>query len=456
MRLSLTVKWILTLLLSSLIGVALVGLFAYWTTIQEFDRFRTETAEQDFITDVTEYYELQGTLEGIDGYLRGNEADPDGRPNFARLMYTLVSNEGVILSGSGPFNRGETLAPELLASAIPLTVDGELIGYTLNAEPPSGLSPQEQDYLNNTNRALLVGIVGASSVAILVGLLLSRQFLRPLSELTTAITAMKTGDLNQQVPVTTNDELGQLAEIFNQMSSELYRANQLRKQMTADIAHDLRTPLHVMSGYIEAMRDGSLPPTPERFEAMNQEANLLKRLIEDLRTLSLADANALKLNYYPADIQDLFQQTQDTFSHITAQEGVTIQTQIDGEIPLIQIDQERMRQVLANLISNALRYTPAGGQITLHAQALNDTVELIVQDTGAGIPSDKLENIFERFYRVDESRHESQGESGLGLAIVKSIVEAHKGKIHAMSVVGQGTSFIISLPLTLEAPIEAF
>lgn len=446
MRRSLTFKWVMTLLFSSLIGVALVGGFAYWTTATEFDRFVNETAQQDFIDDVTSYYQQNNGWQGVGEYLRSNDDSFDRRHDRNRQLFSLLSSDEVVLSESGPFKIGETVPGDFLTSSVELLVDDEVIGYVLSAEPPPGFSPEEQAYLDNTNRALLVGVVGASLVSLLVGLLLSRQFLRPLTTLTEAIMAMKSGDLDQKVDVTTNDELGQLADAFNQMSSQLHRANQLRKQMTADVAHDLRTPLHVMSGYIEAMRDGALPPTPERFDAMNQEANLLKRLVEDLRTLSLADSNALKLNYQSINPRELLQQVKETFKPIAQQEGVTITSDIKDDLPTVQMDRERMVQVLTNLVSNALRYTPTKGKITLAAYPAAAGVVLEVKDTGAGIPADQIENIFERFYRVDISRHEAQGESGLGLAIVKSIVEAHDGTVTASSQLNKGTTFTITLP----------
>lgn len=447
MRRSLTFKWVMTLLFSSLIGVALVGGFAYWTTATEFDRFVNEAAQQDFIDDVTTYYEQNNGWQGIADYLRTNEDTFDRRHDRSRQLFSVLSPDDVVLSASGPFKIGETIPEEFLTTSVELVVDDEVVGYVMSAEPPSGFSPEEQAYLDNTNRALLVGVVGASLVSVLVGLLLSRQFLQPLTTLTEAIMAMKSGNLDQKVDVTTNDELGQLADAFNQMSAQLHRANQLRKQMTADVAHDLRTPLHVMSGYIEAMRDGALPPTPERFDAMNQEANLLKRLVEDLRTLSLADSNALKLNHQSINPRELLQQVKDTFEPIAEQEGVTIKIDIQDDLPAVQLDRERMVQVLTNLVSNALRYTPSKGKITLAARASTAGVVLEVKDTGAGIPADQIENIFERFYRVDASRHEAQGESGLGLAIVKSIVEAHDGTVTASSQLNKGTTFTITLPM---------
>jgi signal transduction histidine kinase len=247
------------------------------------------------------------------------------------------------------------------------------------------------------------------------------------------------------VTVRTQDELGELAQTFNQMSSDIHRANQLRKQMTADIAHDLRTPLMVISGYLEALRDGTLKPTQARFEAMSHEAALLTRLIDDLRTLSLADAGELKLLPQAVEPRDLLEQVQRSFEPLAAEHGVTLRVQADTALPDLQVDRERMVQVLANLVSNALRYTPAQGKVTLGARQQAGSVQLIVSDTGSGIAADKLPNIFERFYRVEASRTENQGESGLGLAIAKSIVEAHGGTITAESTLGKGTTFIITL-----------
>ncbi len=446
-RLPLTVKWILTLLLSSMIGVVMVAFFAYWTTVTQFDRFLSETIEQDFMADVIQYYERDESWSGINQYLIAAREDNGTPDNFIPGIYSVVSVDYVVLAGAGPLVPGEPLADEFVRDLIPLMSHDEIIGYALIAAPPRGLSPPERNYLENTNRALLVGIMGASTVSILVGILLSRQLLSPLSQLTRAIIAIKSGDLQQQVIVNTKDELEQLAEAFNQMSAELHRANQLRQQMTADIAHDLRTPLHVIAGYVEAMRDGSLPATPERFDAINNETNLLKRLVEDLRTLSIADAGELKLIIQDISPGELLQQIKDTFEPLAKEQNIQIQIETSANVPDLHIDRERMIQVLSNLVSNALRYTPAGGTITLGIQSSQDVVMLIVQDTGAGIPQDQIDKVFERFYRVDEARHEIQGELGLGLAIVKSIVEAHSGTIQVTSQPGEGATFTITLPL---------
>ncbi len=443
---SLAFKWIATLLVTSLIGVALVGLFAYRTTVNEFDRLRVEQAKTTFVEEAAGYYRDYGSWDGLESWLRMQYPPPDeGHP--PPQLCALADADGVVVVGGGPFHVGESVEQVELAKGTSITVYGERVGTALVAAPPPGPDPRQQEYLNRTMQALIIGAVGAGAAALLVGLLLSQHYLRPLAELTRAITAMRQGDLNQQVQVRTQDELGDLARTFNEMSADVHRANQLRKQMTADIAHDLRTPLMVISGYLEALRDGTFQPTPERFEAMNREAQLLKRLVEDLRTLSLADAGKLKLVYQPVQPRELLEQVKESFEPIADEQQVALQVQTDENLPELRVDRERMVQVLANLIRNALHYTPAGGSVTLRAHRQTGSVQLAVSDTGPGIPADKLPNIFERFYRIEESRTENGGESGLGLAIARSIVEAHRGTIAAESRVGVGTSLTISLPV---------
>ncbi len=449
---SVAFKWIATLLVTSLAGVALVGLFAYRTTVNEFDRLRVEQAEAAFIEDAITYYQTNGSWDGLDAWLRDQMPPPDEGDPHPPQPCALADENGVVVMGNGPFRIGEQVRVSELEKGTPIIVDGKQVGTTLVALPPPGPDPREQRYLDRTTQALLIGGIGAGAAALLVGLLLSQRFLRPLSELTQAITAMKQGDLNQQVQAHGHDELADLARTFNQMSAQIHRANQLRKQMTADIAHDLRTPLMVISGYIEALRDGTFQATPERFEAMNQEAILLKRLVEDLRTLSLADAGELKLVYQPVQPRELLEQVRQAFEPIATEQQVALRVETDEALPTLHVDRERMVQVLANLVTNALRYTPAGGSVKLLARKQQGGVQLTVSDSGAGIPEEKLPNIFERFYRIEESRTEYHGESGLGLAIAKSIVEAHHGTIAAESRVGVGTSMTITLRPTSIAP----
>jgi len=260
--------------------------------------------------------------------------------------------------------------------------------------------------------------------------------------------------LEQQVKVRSNDEIGQLATAFNRMSQEVARVNQLRKQMTADIAHDLRTPLTVISGYIESMREGVLKPTPQRLALIYSEIERLQNLVGDLRMLSLADAGELSLNPQSIAPRALLDKAATLFRHLAEQQKVTIMVTVSENLPELWVDEARMMQVLGNLISNALRYTPSGGRVTLSARSVDDSVEICVQDTGEGIPADELPFIFDRFRRGDKSRHAETGETGLGLAIVKALVESHGGSVAAESAPGAGTTIRLDLPIKKQVGIS--
>jgi signal transduction histidine kinase len=303
-------------------------------------------------------------------------------------------------------------------------------------------------------------------VGLLLGGLWARMSPRPGRELPAAARQIARGDLEQQVPVRSRDELGVLSTQFNQMSAGLAHATQLRRRMTADVAHDLRTPLTVIAGYLEALRDNVLKPTPERFAAMYDETQLLLHLVDDLHTLSLADAGELALQRAAIAPRQLLARVAAAYQHAVEQNGVALRVCADDGLPELSADAEQLTRALSNLVSNALRYTPAGGAITLCArdataderQKANGVQEapllpgsspliaIDVRDTGAGIAAEHLPVIFERFYRVDPSRQDATGGSGLGLAIVKSIVEAHGGQVCVASAPGQGAMFTLVLP----------
>ncbi|MGD2179360.1 MAG: ATP-binding protein, partial [Anaerolineae bacterium] len=338
---------------------------------------------------------------------------------------------------------------EELAQGVAVEADGQVVGFALLTGEAPELSPQEERYLARTNRSSLYSALAATLVALILGVFLARTLTRPVRELTVATQALAQGELEQQIPVRSRDELGELAASFNQMSADLARANELRRQMTADIAHDLRTPLTVMAGYLEALRDGVLQPSPERFETMHQEALHLRRLVEDLRTLSLADAGELTLNREPVPPGLVLEQAAAAYQHQAELQGVELIVDAAPSLPHISVDPDRMAQVLGNLVSNALRHTPAGGRISLVAGREPNQVMLAVQDTGAGISPDELPHVFDRFYRGSEAREGDGGESGLGLAIARSIVEVSGGTISVESTLGQGTTFTIALPANL-------
>jgi two-component system sensor histidine kinase BaeS len=283
-------------------------------------------------------------------------------------------------------------------------------------------------------------------IAFVLGILLARTLTRPLQELTAATQVMAAGQLGHQVQVHSQDEIGQLATSFNQMSHDLAQASQMRKQLTADIAHDLRTPLTILRGYMEGLKDGALDGSPNLYDIMYEEVALLQHLVEDLRTLSLADAGELSLNVRAVDPKALLERTGLAYVMEAEQRGLDLRIEAADNLPSVMVDADRMTQVFNNLVSNALRYT-SQGSIVLAASATNQQVRFEVRVTGTGISAEELAHIFDRFYRADESRQRTEdGSSGLGLAIAKAIVEVHGGQITAVSTPTQGTTFAITLP----------
>jgi signal transduction histidine kinase len=302
----------------------------------------------------------------------------------------------------------------------------------------------EATFLTNINRATLVSALVAVILALSIGSLLAFTMTRSLRELTEATEQIAQGKLGMQVKVRSKDELGELATSFNKMSLDLERANQLRRQMTADIAHDLRSPLSVISGYAEALSDEKLPGTPEVYAILHQETQHLSLLVDDLRTLSLADAGELPLNLLSSDTRALLEWVATRHAFAAQEKGISLRVEAGQDGLCAIMDPERMAQVLDNLVNNAFRYTPSGGEVILAARLAGGKAHLQVRDNGSGIAPEDLPHVFDRFYRGDKSRSQS-GESGLGLAIAKSIVEAHGGTIAVESASGKGTTFTITL-----------
>ena len=452
---SLTLKLTLAFLFVGLIGALLVAVFVGLRTQSEFGQFVSDRYQQDLIDELGSYYQQNGSWDGIDAIaFRLPPRHPGDKAGYMRAPVALVDNTDVVVYGSQRYQIGQKLTRSELRQAIPVEVNGQVVGsmvLDLPAEADRRADPSpEADFLRRINLAILLSALGATAIALVLGILLARAISRPVRELTEATQIVALGDFGHQVPVRTQDELGELAKSFNQMSADLAQASQLRRQMTADIAHELRTPLSVILGYTEALSDGKLHGSPGMYQAMYGEAQLLSHLVDDLRTLSLADAGELTLNRLPVAPGDCLERTAASQAALAAHQSVEVRVQVAPNLPLIEADRERIAQVLGNLMSNALRYTPVGGTITLSAEAAGESVLLRVSDTGPGIEPDHLPHIFQRFYRADESRT-TNGESGLGLAIAKSLVEAHGGTITVESIVGQGTTFTVALPASAQS-----
>ena len=484
---SLTPKLLLAFLAVSLTVAILGAVIIRYTTEREFDELVLNNARNNFINRATVYYQTTGSWNGYATLYFNQQSSgpqpqeqrnvpnqpPQGQQNQPQLQpppqqgqrgltFILADASGRVVIPVRPYRVGNLMPVDILAEGTPIEVNEEIVGtvITIGEVPP--LDDREQRYLERTNLSLLYATLGATAIALVISLLLTRGLTRPLRELTNAIRSLPKGGIGQQVRVRTKDEIGQLAQAFNLMSADLARLNEQRRQMTADIAHDLRSPLTVIGGYVESMRDGVLQPTPQRLNAIHDEVQHLQRLVEDLRTLSLADAGKLSLNLAPITPIGVLQQVQASYQHAADRKGLTLTALADADLPLIHADPDRLQQMLGNLVSNAIRHTPEGGSISMKCSVSSEqlvvsgqqsvtrppsSVIFAVSDSGSGIPAEDINRIFDRFYRVDDSRHGGEGESGLGLAIAKSIVEMHGGKIGVESELGVGTTFMISLPV---------
>ena len=327
-----------------------------------------------------------------------------------------------------------------------MILDGEQIGY-LYLSPLLQLRIGASSIVSDRARGFLRAGVVIAVGSLFVGFVVSRRIVQPLATLTDATRAVAAGDLDVRVPENHPGELGDLASAFNRMGEDLARADRLRRDMTADVAHELRTPLAVIRGKLEGVLDGVYPASAEHLEPIIEETELLTHLVEDLRLLALAEAGQLALDVRPTDVSDLLRDAAVNFGPQADDREITLALVLAGGLPTVLADPRRIAQVLGNLLTNALRHTPQSGAVTLCASRGEGVVVLTVTDTGSGIPPEDLPYIFERFWRGEKSRSRAAGGSGLGLAIARQLVEMHGSVIAVESTPGEGSSFRFTLPV---------
>ncbi|MEN4010857.1 MAG: HAMP domain-containing sensor histidine kinase [Bellilinea sp.] len=456
---SLTTKLTLGFLVIGVTGALLVAFFIHQRTRSAFDQFLLTREEQALVSALLGYYQVNGSWDGIGAALLSRpRLMMQGMGGMMRpfentwTRFTLVDRDRTILfSLSAGEPSGDQLpASELKQGSVELKVDGETVGWVFLTAKRQLLTAgtPEDAFLRGTNRAALISAGIAILLALGLGGLFAFGLTRSLREMTHATDEIAQGNYGKQVTVRSQDELGTLANSFNKMSNDLAEAVRARRQMTADIAHELRSPLTVLSGYAEALSEGKLQGSTEIYQVLHQETRHLSRMVDDLRLLSLADAGELTLLVHAVDVRTLLDQVVTRHSVAAGEKKVDLRAETQPELPCFSFDPERMAQVLDNLLINAFRYTPRGGRILLGARAgSRGELLLTVQDSGSGIAPEHLAHIFDRFYRADPSRQSGQ-ESGLGLSIARSIVEAHGGKLSVESRPGEGATFTISLPPT--------
>jgi len=456
MNRSLKGKLILSYLAVALVTVLVVSVVIRLTSSQSLMNLVVEQQTAALAESAQSYYSANGTMDGfMDTYNLSNRQLPggsppgnDGRPPNSRDirgLYGLVDSQYRALIPTSGYGVGQVVPAELVKKATAVEVDGKTVAWILpDTKLQFKLNPEEQLFLQRTSLAIGLAAGAGVLLAVAMGFFLASRLIQPIRRLTGASRELARGNLEQQVPVTSQDELGQLTETFNQMSADLARSDQQRKRMTADITHDLSTPLQVISGYMEMLEGGEVTLTPQRIDIIKTEIEHLRRLVGDLTTLSQVEAGGLDIQLQPVAPRELLEKVYQAYQPIAARAGVELGLDAPGTAADIRVDEGRMLQVLKNLVENALRYTPNGGKITLGAEG-GERVKLRVSDSGAGIEPEDLPYVFDRFYQADRARGANSGKMGLGLAICKALVNAQGGTISAESGgKGRGTSMVIS------------
>ncbi len=381
---------------------------------------------------------------GMDDMNMGGASNPW---NMMGLRLLLADAQGTIVADSAGQDVGKTLASADLAAGEPVLVGNQRVGTLLPLYAGTNASNAAGDFVSSVNHSTWLAGVIAAVVALLLGSLLFFQIVSPVQRLTSAAQKIAAGNLSQRISTQSRDEIGALATSFNQMVDSLAQHEELRRNLIADVAHELRTPLTVIQGNLEAMLDGVLPTSPQEIATLRDETAMLARLVSDLRLLSLAEAGQLKLERVKTDPAELISRAVEPFRMQAQSSQVELLTNVESNLPLIHVDPDRIAQVIRNLLSNALRHTPSGAQVSVICRKdQSHSLLITVSDTGEGIPPDDLPFVFDRFYRADKSRSRASGGSGIGLAIVKQLVEAHGGKVSVESQSGQGTTFGFTLP----------
>lgn len=431
----------LTAALSIAVGLGLLGLSVQSTASHQLHAY---THHRDLLV----ARRVAATLATL--YRSRGVAGMDlGAQHFADLL-----NSRLIIrthQGTYVFNpvRGPGEAPPARGAShvtVPLLGRHSLSPMTLELFGSEALAPHLSPVLTAIERRLLWASIAGFLTALALSAVVGEWLVRPLKRITHGVRQLASGDLGHRVDVAGPAEIAELSEDFNRMAQALDRSEESRRQMVADVAHELRTPLSILIGYLEALRDGVVPEGADALAVASTQAQHLHRLIQDLQDLALADAGELTMARELVDLADLGDRLTADWELEAHRKAVTLSFQGSRDDLWVFADGQRLRQALDNYVANALKYTPAGGQVTVRASRHDDWCRVEVADTGPGIPPDDLAHVFDRFYRVDRARSPGTGGFGLGLSITQHLIERQGGHVGARSRLGEGAVFWLELP----------
>lgn len=458
------VKWTTRLILIFIGMVLLTGVFSGILALKsintQFNQYlgKSWKGQADkYAEAISIYYEVNGSLEGVEEILWSTQGvTGKGKGGFRSMRgmnggFYLIDKKGIVLWHPEEKEIGAKINLLSDHNKYPIQSEGKTIGYLVHYSKlfPGGVT-LEEEFSRSVLKALVEGTLISITIAILLGLVLTPSLLKPFRRLYEAGREYASGNLQHRIEREGSPDILQVYDAFNEMAENLAKQENLRRELMADVAHELRTPLTILSGNLESMQEGIQDITPETLVSLHDEILRLRSLVEELQQLSLAEANKLILHKEPTDMALFLQETLSFFEVEAKEKDITLSFKKEGDIPLIQIDKGRMRQVFINLISNAMRYVPEKkGHVRVILERSDEKIVIYISDNGVGIAKEDLPYVFDRLYKGDKSRNRQSGGSGLGLAIAKGFVEAHGGSIEVESTLNKGTIFIICFQIIL-------
>lgn len=439
------------LIIITLLGVSLSIRQTTADQIRKFVNRGGELGVSQTVESLEAYYEEHQSWNGAESILFVSGGGSGGGAGYGRgeqgrTPIHLADKDGILLYGGTASEIGTKLSNDDLAVGIELVVDRKTVGYLVFPGQTASSGSLETALLEYVDEALVTAAFVSGVAALVLALLLAGVFVKPIGQLTKAASTLAQGDLDERVAVKGTQEIKTLARTFNQMADALQEAERNRKAMTADIAHELRTPLAVQKVNLEALQDGVYPLSLESLQPIIDQNEMLTHLVQDLRTLSLAEAGELPLEKNDFDVNALLEKLVTQFQQQADRRQITLHfSRSDNDITAYA-DHTRVTQIITNLLQNALRYTPEDSQVYLSVQGDQGKVEINVRDTGTGIPEESLPYLFDRFYKADKSRSRGETGSGLGLAIARKLAELNGGELFASNNEAGGAVFTLKIP----------